>query len=125
VCGLGLGGALVGAALLVLQRAQLPFALAHVALKILQLALDPAQLSRLLLCLGQRRSHPVEIELHRLQLPAQAVDERLALAQQVVGGRVGVHGDDRTPIGAPAAAVGALVAERADLGEALRLRVLV
>ena len=125
VRGLGLGGALVGPALLVLQRAQLPLALAHLALEILELALDPAQLGRLLLGLRQRRAHPVEIELDRLQLAAQAVDQRLALAQQVVGRRVGVHGDDRTPVGAPAAAVGALVAERADLGEALRLRVLI
>jgi hypothetical protein len=125
VRGLGLGGALIRAALLVLQRTQLPLALAHLALEVLELALDPAQLGRLLLGLGERRAHPVEVELHRLQLPAQAVDQRLALAQQVVGGRVGVHGDDRTPVGAPAAAVGALVAERADLGESLRLRVLI
>ena len=86
MCGLGLGGALVGAALLVLQRAQLSLALAHLALEVLELALDPAQLGRLLLGLGQRRAHPVEIELHRLQLAAEAVDERLALAQQVVEG---------------------------------------
>ena len=122
---LRLSGALIAAPLLVGHAAQFAVAPPHLVGEILHLALDRPQLAGLLLGLGKRAAHLVEVELDGLQLPAQPVDQALALAQGVVARGVRVHGNDRAPVGAPAAAVGLLVAERAYLQEPLRRRVLV
>ena len=125
VGGLGLGGALVAATFLVRHAAQLALATAQLVGQLLHLALDVAQLAGLLLGLGEGAAHLVQIQLHGLQLPAQAIDQTFALTQRGVARRVGVDGYDRPAVGPPASPVGPLIAERADLEKALRGRILV